>query len=141
MSNHFRWNSRRSRTLERDSRHVTTVKTRRQTIEVRQSFSLFFNRKLVVPGDLRSYGGGNGLPRNVKQSPNFSRILEEEEEEEEPEEETEEDRTICEGENKDEVSMILVKTNEKRFGTFLDVFSFQQSRTLTPLITQSLKSS
>jgi hypothetical protein len=41
------------------------------------------NRKLVVPGDLRSYGGGNGLPRAVKQSPNFSQIAEEEEEEEE----------------------------------------------------------
>jgi hypothetical protein len=45
----------------------------------------FIYRKLVVPGDLRSYGGGNGLPRPVKQSPNFSRIVEEVEEEEEEE--------------------------------------------------------
>ena len=37
-------------------------------------------RKLVVPGDLRSYGGGNGLPRGVRQSPNISQILEENEE-------------------------------------------------------------
>ncbi|CAF4309984.1 unnamed protein product, partial [Adineta steineri] len=44
--------------------------------------------KLVVPGDLRSYGGGNGLPRAVKQSPNFSRIAEVEEEEEENEEQS-----------------------------------------------------
>jgi hypothetical protein len=44
---------------------------------------LILIRKLVVPGDLRSYGGGNGLPRAVKQSPNFSRIAEENEEEEE----------------------------------------------------------
>jgi hypothetical protein len=44
---------------------------------------LFLNRKLVVPGDLRSYGGGNGLPRAVKQSPNFSRIAELDEYEEE----------------------------------------------------------
>ena len=39
----------------------------------------------MVPGDLRSYGGGNGLPRAVRQSPNFSQIIEEEEEEEEEE--------------------------------------------------------
>jgi hypothetical protein len=49
--------------------------------------SFFLTRKLVVPGDLRSYGGGNGLPRGVKQSPNFSRIVEAAEEEEEEEEE------------------------------------------------------
>lgn len=36
-------------------------------------------RKLVSPGDLRSYGGGNGLPRVVKQSPEVSRIVEEDE--------------------------------------------------------------
>lgn len=52
-------------------------------------------RKLVVPGDLRSYGGGNGLPRAVKQSPDFSRIIEEDEEEEEDD-------------NKNDVSVILV---------------------------------
>lgn len=46
----------------------------------------------MVPGDLRSYGGGNGLPRAVKQSPNFSRIAEAEEEEEEDDEEAE--RTV-----------------------------------------------
>ncbi|CAF0848545.1 unnamed protein product [Rotaria sp. Silwood1] len=68
-------------------------------------------QKLVVPGDLRSYGGGNGLPRAVKQSPNFSQIAEEEEEEEE--EEMEEKET--------------------------DVSTLLQSRTLTPLITQTLK--
>ncbi len=51
----------------------------------RKNVLRFFNRKLVVPGDLRSYGGGNGLPRAVKQSPNFSRIVEEAEEEEEEE--------------------------------------------------------
>lgn len=56
------------------------------------------NRKLVVPGDLRSYGGGNGLPRGVKQSPDFSRIIEEDEEAEEMEEEKPND-----------VSMILVR--------------------------------
>ncbi|CAF1371194.1 unnamed protein product [Rotaria sordida] len=61
-------------------------------------------QKLVVPGDLRSYGGGNGLPRAVKQSPNFSQIVEEEEEEKET-----------------------------------DVSTLLQSRTLTPLITQTLK--
>ncbi|CAF3418670.1 unnamed protein product [Rotaria socialis] len=69
-------------------------------------------QKLVVPGDLRSYGGGNGLPRGVKQSPDFSRILEEEEEEEEYEEEEEKNN---------DVSILL------------------QARTLTPLITQTLK--
>ena len=57
-----------------------------------------FDRKLVVPGDLRSYGGGNGLPRNVKQSPDFSRIIEEDEEEEEEEQE----------ENQNDVSILLV---------------------------------
>ena len=54
----------------------------------------------MVPGDLRSYGGGNGLPRGVKQSPDFSRIVEEDEEEEE--EAVEEKPT--------DVSMILVKS-------------------------------
>ncbi len=58
------------------------------------------DRKLVVPGDLRSYGGGNGLPRAVKQSPDFSRIMEEDEEAEEEEEE----------EKKNDMSMILVKS-------------------------------
>ena len=58
-----------------------------------------FYRKLVVPGDLRSYGGGNGLPRGVKQSPDFSRIIEEDEEvEEEEEEET----------TKNDVSILIV---------------------------------
>ena len=56
----------------------------------------------MVPGDLRSYGGGNGLPRAVKQSPNFSRIVEEEDEEEkEDEEEDEEERRA-------DVSILLV---------------------------------
>jgi hypothetical protein len=59
-----------------------------------------FIRKLVVPGDLRSYGGGNGLPRGVKQSPDFSRIIEEDEEEEEEEEEEKQHN---------DVSMILVR--------------------------------
>ncbi|CAF2053216.1 unnamed protein product [Rotaria magnacalcarata] len=72
-------------------------------------------QKLVVPGDLRSYGGGNGLPRGVKQSPDFSRILEEEEEEEEEEAYEEEE------EKNNDVSILL------------------QARTLTPLITQTLK--
>jgi hypothetical protein len=58
------------------------------------------NRKLVVPGDLRSYGGGNGLPRNVKQSPNFSQIVEEDEEEEEEEND----------EKKNDVSILLVRS-------------------------------
>ncbi len=58
-----------------------------------------FYRKLVVPGDLRSYGGGNGLPRGVKQSPDFSRIIEEDEEEEEEKEE-----------KKTDVSILLVKS-------------------------------
>jgi hypothetical protein len=49
---------------------------------------------LVVPGDLRSYGGGNGLPRAVKQSPNFSRIVEAAEEEEEEEEKTNDVSTL-----------------------------------------------
>ncbi|UJR30842.1 hypothetical protein I4U23_018357 [Adineta vaga] len=72
-------------------------------------------QKLVVPGDLRSYGGGNGLPRTVKQSPEFSRIMEEDEEEEEEDEEHQEEQ------NKNDVSILL------------------QARTLTPLITQTLK--
>lgn len=59
-----------------------------------------FCRKLVVPGDLRSYGGGNGLPRAVKQSPNFSRIAEEEEEEEEENEEEQ---------NQNDVTTLLVR--------------------------------
>ncbi|CAF1208540.1 unnamed protein product [Rotaria sordida] len=67
-------------------------------------------QKLVVPGDLRSYGGGNGLPRNIKQSPDFSRIIEEDEEIDDEEEEKQND-----------VSILL------------------QARTLTPLITQTLK--
>ena len=58
----------------------------------------WWDRKLVVPGDLRSYGGGNGLPRGVKQSPDFSRIIEEDEEEEEEE-----------NEKPNDVSMILVR--------------------------------
>ncbi len=66
----------------------------------------FFDRKLVVPGDLRSYGGGNGLPRAVKQSPNFSRIVEEAEEEEEEEEE-----------NKNDVTALLVRFSSV-FNTF-----------------------
>ena len=61
---------------------------------------VFFTRKLVVPGDLRSYGGGNGLPRGVKQSPDFSRIIEEDEEDEQEEEEEEE--------KQNDVSVILV---------------------------------
>lgn len=72
-------------------------------------------QKLVVPGDLRSYGGGNGLPRAVRQSPGFSRIIEEEEEDEAEEEEDEE------AENQHNMTTIL------------------QSRTMTPLVTQSLK--
>jgi hypothetical protein len=54
-----------------------------------------------VPGDLRSYGGGNGLPRGVKQSPDFSRIIEEDEEQEEQ---------VVEEEKQNDVSMILVKS-------------------------------
>jgi hypothetical protein len=69
-----------------------------------------FYRKLVVPGDLRSYGGGNGLPRNVKQSPDFSRIIEEDEEEEEEEEE-----------KKNDVSILLVKSNISKI--FLNINS------------------
>ncbi|CAF0850851.1 unnamed protein product [Adineta ricciae] len=74
-------------------------------------------QKLVVPGDLKSYGGGNGLPRTVKQSPEFSRIIEEDEEEEAEEEEQQQQQE----ENENEVSVLL------------------QARTLTPLITQTLK--
>ena len=73
-----------------------------------------FYRKLVVPGDLRSYGGGNGLPRNVKQSPDFSRIIEEDEEEEEEEEEKEE--------TKNDVSILLVKSILLKI--FLDLILF-----------------
>ena len=54
-----------------------------------------------MPGDLRSYGGGNGLPRAVKQSPNFSQIVEEEEEEEREEDEEDETRA--------DVSILLVR--------------------------------
>lgn len=82
MSYYIRWYSRRSRSLERNSCHVTTVNKchfKRILFEI-ISYSY---RKLVVPGDLRSYGGGNGLPRPVKQSPSCSRIAEEEEPEEE----------------------------------------------------------
>ena len=57
---------------------------------------LFICRKLVVPGDLRSYGGGNGLPRAVKQSPNFSRIAEEDEIEDQEEEEDKDETTYME---------------------------------------------
>ena len=85
------------------------------------------NRKLVVPGDLRSYGGGNGLPRGVKQSPDFSRIIEEDEEEEEEEED-----------KPNNVSMILVGIFFLRIHFLLSFL--QQARTLTPLITQTLKS-
>jgi hypothetical protein len=67
-----------------------------------QRLMSFCYRKLVVPGDLRSYGGGNGLPRNVKQSPNFSQIVEEDEEEEEEEEENDE--------KKNDVSILLVRS-------------------------------
>jgi hypothetical protein len=74
-------------------------KERHRKVYLSDGFA-FFNRKLVVPGDLRSYGGGNGLPRGVKQSPDFSRIVEEDEEEETEEEE----------EKKNDVSMILVKS-------------------------------
>lgn len=62
-----------------------------------------------MPGDLRSYGGGNGLPRGVKQSPDFSRIIEEDEEEEEEEE------------NKpNDISMILVG-----FSSFVFIYFFR----------------
>jgi hypothetical protein len=54
-------------------------------------------RKLVVPGDLRSYGGGNGLPRAVRQSPNISQIAEEDEDVEE---------------NKHDMSTLLVRNSE-----------------------------
>ena len=74
-----------------------------QQEDERRLFSL--TRKLVVPGDLRSYGGGNGLPRGVKQSPNFSQILEEDEEGE-PAEEEEEKKT--------DVSFLLVRPNGRR---------------------------
>ncbi|CAF0769132.1 unnamed protein product [Adineta ricciae] len=74
-------------------------------------------QKLVVPGDLRSYGGGNGLPRAVKQSPNFSRIAEEDEEEDQEE-------------NEDETTD-MDKTKNRT--------TLRKSRTFTPLITQSLK--
>ena len=58
-----------------------------------------------MPGDLRSYGGGNGLPRPVQQSPEVSRIVEEDEEAE---------KTL--------------------------VFErFRHGRTLTPLLTETLK--
>ena len=46
-------------------------------MDIRTDVSI--SRKLVVPGDLRSYGGGNGLPRAVRQSPNISQIAEEDE--------------------------------------------------------------
>lgn len=55
----------------------------------------------MVPGDLRSYGGGNGLPRGVKQSPNFSQILEEDEENEEEMQDEQEKKT--------DVSFLLVR--------------------------------
>lgn len=57
----------------------------------------------MVPGDLRSYGGGNGLPRTVKQSPEFSRILEEDEEDEQLDDDKET--------NKNEVSFLLVRSH------------------------------
>jgi hypothetical protein len=66
--------------------------------------TIYVFRKLVVPGDLRSYGGGNGLPRGVKQSPDFSRIIEEDEEAEEEEEEEEKEN------KKNDVSILLVKS-------------------------------
>lgn len=100
MSYYIRWYSRRSRSLERNSCHVTTVNKchfKRILFEI-ISYSY---RKLVVPGDLRSYGGGNGLPRGVKQSPEISRIVEEEEEEYQEEEEEDEEK-------KPDVSIILV---------------------------------
>ncbi|CAF0906973.1 unnamed protein product [Adineta ricciae] len=78
-------------------------------------------QKLVVPGDLRSYGGGNGLPRAVKQSPNFSRIAEEDEEGEQKEEEHEDEDETTD----------MEKTKNRT--------TLRQSRTFTPLITQSLK--
>lgn len=64
-----------------------------------------------MPGDLRSYGGGNGLPRGVKQSPNFSRIMEENEEIDETqrqEDEDNEDVTRDDDEKKGDVSILLV---------------------------------
>ena len=61
-------------------------------------------RKLVVPGDLRSYGGGHGLPRGVKQSPNFSRIMEEEEGDDNDDEEIDN-----EDQKTNDVSLLLVK--------------------------------
>ena len=93
MSSYIGWYSRRSRSLERDSCYVTTV---REGLEkFAEGMKWIYSRKLVVPGDLRSYGGGNGLPRAVKQSPNFSRIAEEEEVEEE--------------EDKNDVTTLLVR--------------------------------
>ena len=84
----------------------------------------------MVPGDLRSYGGGNGLPRGVKQSPNFSQIVEEDEENEEEMEEEQEKKT--------DVSFLLVRRIVRWIPS--TILSFQQARTLTPLITQTLKS-
>jgi hypothetical protein len=80
------------------------------------SMIVLFLRKLVVPGDLRSYGGGNGLPRGVKQSPDFSRIIEEDEEDEEEAEKEE---------KQNDVSMILVKSVIIRI--FLNTYSLFRS--------------
>jgi hypothetical protein len=82
-------------------------------VVVTNDFGIFFARKLVVPGDLRSYGGGNGLPRAVKQSPNFSQILEEDEDEDEDEEE-EEEAEIDSKEQKLNVSILLVSIELER---------------------------
>ena len=104
MSNYIRWDTRRSWSLERDSRYATTVRLKIKD-ECFQFENIWFDRKLVVPGDLKSYGGGNGLPRTVKQSPEFSRIIEEDEEEEE---EAEEEEQQQQEENENEVSVLLV---------------------------------
>ena len=80
MPDHIRWHTRRGRPLERNTCHAATVG---EIVFIYRAYHLrSISRKLVVPGDLRSYGGGNGLPRAVRQSPNFSRIAEEDEGEE-----------------------------------------------------------
>jgi len=93
--------------LERNSCNVTTVRNKYEKSNDLNLFNCAVYRKLVVPGDLRSYGGGNGLPRGVKQSPDFSRIMEEDEEQAEEEDEQQEDENEYE-EKKADVSMILV---------------------------------
>mgnify|MGYP006933266314 CR=1 FL=1 len=93
--------------MERNSCNVTTVRNKYEKSNDLSLFNCAVYRKLVVPGDLRSYGGGNGLPRGVKQSPDFSRIMEEDEEQAEEEDEQQEDENEYE-EKKADVSMILV---------------------------------